>query len=101
MDPLWLAGSIFLLTYALIVSEKIHRTISALLGGLAMILFVLPQGQAFHSIDWNVIFLLAGMMMIANIIKETGLFQWIAIQAVRLGKGDPFQVLLILSLITA
>jgi len=101
MSPLWLAGSIFLLTYALIVSEKIHRTISALLGGVAMILFVIPQETAFHSIDWNVIFLLAGMMVIANVLKETGLFQWIALQAVRLGKGDPFKVLVILSLITA
>ncbi len=101
MDPLWLAGSIFLLTYAFIVSEKIHRTISALLGGLAMILFVLPQEQAFHSIDWNVIFLLAGMMIIANVLKETGVFQWIALKAVRLGQGDPFRVLILLSLITA
>ncbi|MEN8241926.1 MAG: ArsB/NhaD family transporter [Chloroflexota bacterium] len=101
MNSIWLAGSIFLLTYALIVSEKIHRTISALLGGLAMILFVIPQETAFHSIDWNVIFLLAGMMVIANILKETGLFQWIAFQAVSLGKGDPFRVLVILSVITA
>jgi len=101
MTSMWIAGVIFLLTYALIVSEKIHRTISALLGGLAMILFVIPQENAFHSIDWNVIFLLAGMMVIANVLKETGLFQWIALQAVRLGKGDPFKVLVILSLITA
>jgi len=101
MNTVWLAGGIFLLTYALIVSERVHRTISALLGGMAMILFVIPQDTAFHAIDWNVIFLLAGMMIIANVLKETGLFQWIAIQAVRLGKGDPFQVLILLSLITA
>ncbi len=101
MNPIWLAGSIFLFTYALIVSERIHRTISALLGGLGMILFVIPQEIAFHAIDWNVIFLLAGMMIIANLLKETGLFQWIAFQAVRLGKSDPFRVLVILSLITA
>ncbi len=101
MNTLWLAGAIFLLTYALIVSEKIHRTISALMGGIVMILFVVPQEKAFHAIDWNVIFLLAGMMIIANIIKETGLFQWIAFQAVRFGKGDPFRVLVILSAITA
>ena len=101
MNTVWLAGGIFLLTYALIVSERVHRTISALLGGMAMILFVIPQDTAFHAIDWNVIFLLAGMMVIANILKETGLFQWIALQAVRLGKGDPFQVLILLSLITA
>lgn len=101
MNLIWLAGTIFFLTYALIVSERIHRTISALLGGIAMILFVVPQEKAFHAIDWNVIFLLAGMMIIANIIRETGLFQWIAFQAVRFGKGDPFRVLVILSLITA
>jgi len=102
MNTVWLAGGIFLLTYALIVSERVHRTISALLGGVAMILFgVLPQAQAFHAVDWNVIFLLAAMMIIANVLKETGLFQWIALQAVRLGKGDPFRVLVILSLVTA
>jgi Na+/H+ antiporter NhaD/arsenite permease-like protein len=102
MNPVWIAGGIFLLTYALIVSERVHRTISALLGGIAMILFgILPQAQAFHSVDWNVIFLLAAMMIIANVLKETGLFQWIALQAVRLGKGDPFRVLVILSVVTA
>lgn len=101
MNLVWLAGAIFLFTYALIVSEKIHRTVSALLGGIAMILFVVPQEEAFHAIDWNVIFLLAGMMIIANILRETGLFQWIAFQAVQYGKGDPFRVLVILSSITA
>jgi len=101
MNLVWLAGSIFLLTYALIVTERIHRTIAALLGGMAMILFVIPQDRAFDAIDWNVIFLLAGMMIIANVLKRTGLFQWIALQAVRLGKGDPFRVLVILSLVTA
>ncbi len=101
MNIVWLAGAIFLFTYALIVSEKIHRTVSALLGGVAMILFVVPQEEAFHAIDWNVIFLLAGMMIIANILRETGLFQWIAFQAVQYGKGDPFRVLVILSSITA
>jgi Na+/H+ antiporter NhaD/arsenite permease-like protein len=101
MTSVWLAGIIFAITYILIVSEKIDRTISALLGGLAMILLVIPQENAFHSIDWNVIFLLAGMMVIANVLRETGLFQWIAFQAVRLGDGNPFRVLVILSLITA
>jgi len=102
MNPVWLAGGVFLLTYALIVTERVHRTVSALLGGVAMILLsVLPQEQAFHAIDWNVIFLLAGMMAIANILRETGLFQWIAVQAVKLGRGDPFRILIILSLVTA
>jgi Na+/H+ antiporter NhaD/arsenite permease-like protein len=99
----YLAGGIFLLTYAIIVSEKIHRTIAALAGGFLMILLgIVTQEQAFHhSVDWNVIFLLAGMMMIANVLSETGLFQWIAIQAVKLGRRDPFRILVLLSLVTA
>ena len=102
MNPTWIAAGIFLITYAFIVSDRVHRTIVALLGGLAIILIgVLDQDQAFHAIDWNVIFLLAGMMMIANVLRETGLFQWIAIQSVRLGKGNPYRILVILVLVTA
>ena len=102
MNSVLLAGGIFLITYALIVTERVHRTVSALLGGVAMILFgVLSQEQAFHAVDWNVIFLLAGMMALANVLRETGLFQWIAVHAVRLGRGEPFRILVILSLVTA
>lgn len=96
------AGIIFLITFALIVSERIDRTVVALLGGVAMIIFgVLQQEQAFHAIDWNVIFLLTGMMIIANVLRETGIFQWTAIKAVKLGGGNPFRILIILSIITA
>ncbi len=102
MNTTWVAAGIFLITYGLIVSERINRTIAALLGGVAMILLgIISQEQAFEAIDWNVIFLLAGMMAIANVLRETGLFQWIAVQAVRLGRGDPFLILIILSLVTA
>ncbi|MCJ7533987.1 MAG: ArsB/NhaD family transporter [Anaerolineales bacterium] len=102
MNPTWFAAGIFLITYALIVSDRVHRTIAALLGGLTIILIgVLDQDQAFHAIDWNVIFLLAGMMMIANVLRETGLFQWIAIQSVRLGKGNPYRIMVILVIVTA
>lgn len=102
MNAAWVAGGVFLLTYALIIAERMHRTVAALLGGLAMILLgILPQAQAFHAIDWNVIFLLAGMMIIASVLRETGLFQWVALQAVRLGRGDPLRTLFILSVVTA
>ena len=102
MSLMWLAGGIFVITYALIVTERVPRTISALLGGVTMILLgVLSQEEAFQAIDWNVIFLLAGMMVIANVLQETGLFQWIAIQSVKLGRGDPFRILIILSAVIA
>ena len=98
----YLAGAIFLLTYAVIVSEKMHRTIAALLGGLLMIVFgIVSQEEAFISVDWNVIFLLTGMMILAYILSETGIFQWIAVQAVRLGKGNPFRILVFLAVFTA
>ena len=102
MNPVWLAGGIFLITYALIVTERVHRTIAALLGGVAIILLgVLEQDEAFQAIDWNVIFLLAGMMMIASILSETGVFQWIAVKSVQLGKGSPYRIMVILVGVTA
>ena len=102
MSATWTAGGVFLITYALIVTERLHRTVAALLGGIAIILLgVLQQEQAFGAVDWNVIFLLTGMMVIANILRETGVFQWVAVQAVRMGKGRPFRILIILALVTA
>ena len=96
------AGIIFLVTYIIIVSEKINRTVAALIGGLLMILLgVMSQETAFHAIDLNVIFLLIGMMVIANIMAETGVFQWMAIRAVQLGQGRPVRIMVILALITA
>jgi Na+/H+ antiporter NhaD/arsenite permease-like protein len=98
----WLAAGIFVITYGLIIRERMHRTIAALLGGASMIVVgILPQDQAFAAIDWNVIFLLVGMMIIANLLRETGLFQWIAVQAVRLGRNNPFRILVILAVVTA
>lgn len=97
-----LAVLIFLITYAIIVSERVHRTPAALLGGMLMILLgVLSQETAFHALDLNVIFLLAGMMMIAYLLGETGVFQWMAVNAARLGRGDPARILIILCAITA
>ena len=96
------AGIIFILTYAVIVSEKINRTVTALIGGMLLIVLrVVSQDDAFHAIDLNVIFLLVGMMVIANIMAETGIFQWMAIRAVQLGKGRPVRIMIILALITA
>lgn len=102
LSPTLIAGAIFFVTYALIVSERVHRTVSALSGGLCMVPGgVLSQKEAFHAVDWNVIFLLLGMMAITAILRETGLFRWVAVQAVRLGNGRPYRILAILALITA
>jgi len=96
------AGAIFLGIYALIVTEKIHRTLAALLGGsLVILLKLVDQREAFAFVDFNVIFLLAGMMIIANVMAKTGIFQWIAVEAVRRAEGRPYRLLLLTSVITA
>ena len=99
-----LAGGIFLVIYALIVTERIHRTLAALLGAVVVIgLGLITQHDAFSQevVDFNVIFLLAGMMIIANILGKTGIFQWLAVEAVRRAEGRPYRLLVLISLITA
>lgn len=97
-----IALSIFLITYGLIISEKVHRTIIAILGGALMVGFgVVNQEQAIHHIDFNTIGLLVGMMVIVTITAETGLFKFIAIWAAKKVKGDPLKTLIALGLITA
>jgi len=102
LSDLALASIIFSLTYLLIISERVHKTVAALAGGLVMIAFrVLDQEEAFAAIDFNVIFLLVGMMIIANSLGKTGAFQWLAIRAAKVARGSPMRILLFLAAITA
>ncbi len=97
-----LAGTIFLATYALIATELVDKTVAALVGGtLVVILGVVSSEQAFEAVDLNVIFLLAGMMILAGILRRTGFFQWLAIRSVKLARGEPFRLLLVLSAVCA
>jgi Na+/H+ antiporter NhaD/arsenite permease-like protein len=102
----WTATAIFLLAYALIISEKIHKTIIAIFGaGLMLVLKILEQHEAFHveefGIDWNVIFLLISMMVIINLMRPTGVFEYIAIKSAKWGKGEPFRIMAIFAIVTA
>lgn len=97
-----LASGIFLIAYALIISEKIHRTIIAMIGGLAMVVLgIVDQSQALHHIDFNTLGLLMGMMIIVAITGETGVFNYVAISAAKKAQGDPLRILILLGLITA
>jgi Na+/H+ antiporter NhaD/arsenite permease-like protein len=94
--------AIFGVTYLLIATERLHKTLAAMAGGVAMVLLgIVTQEQAFEEIDFNVIFLLAGMMILAGIIRKTGVFGWIAVRAARFAGGDPYRILVVLSIITA
>lgn len=93
---------IFTLTYTAIISEKINRMTIALFGAVLMIVFqVLPQEHAFRVIDFNTIGLLIGMMIMVNILKKTGIFQYVAIKTAKYSKGDPWKIILYFSIITA
>ncbi|WP_026692959.1 ArsB/NhaD family transporter [Peribacillus kribbensis] len=97
-----IAVTIFLITYAIIITEKVHRTIVSLIGGLLLIMFgVLTQEQAIHHIDFNTIGLLIGMMIIVSITAETGVFTYLAIKTAKIAKADPVRLLVALALLTA
>lgn len=97
---------IFLGSYGLIISERVHRTIVAIFGSALMVIVGIflgfyEQEAAVNSIDFNTIGLLIGMMIIVSIVKDTGLFQFVAIKAAKRAKGDPWKIMLMFAVITA
>ncbi|MFF8993909.1 SLC13 family permease [Streptomyces sp. NPDC014983] len=102
----WAAIAVFVGAYALIISEKIHRVAVALGGaGLMLAIGATDDVSAFYSedsgIDWNVVFLLMGMMTIVGVLKKTGMFEYLAIWAVKKARAKPFRVMAMLVVITA
>jgi Na+/H+ antiporter NhaD/arsenite permease-like protein len=97
-----LAGGIFVVAYALIASERFDRTLVALLGGLLVVMLgIIDQQEAFAGIDFNVIFLLAGMMILAGGLSRTGFFEYVAGLAILRSRGEPYRLLVMLSVATA
>ncbi len=103
---MWVAVAVFAAAYVLIATEKVNRVVAAL-GGAAIVtaVGVIGPGDAWFSeetgIDWNVVFLLFGMMVIVGVLRQTGVFEYIAIWAAKKAKGEPFRVMTLLCLITA
>ena len=93
---------VFIIVYALILTEKVHRAIAALLGGMLLILLgVLAQEKAIEHIDWNTLGLLVGMMIVVGITRRTGIFEYLGLKAVRVAKGEPIRILIALATVTA
>ncbi|MEM8553184.1 MAG: ArsB/NhaD family transporter [Pseudomonadota bacterium] len=102
IDPLWLATGILVLTYAILITEKMNRAILAMLGASLMVLFgIINQQQALAGVDANTLALLIGMMVIVAITSKSGLFQYVAIKAAKVVKANPTGILIMLTLITA
>jgi Na+/H+ antiporter NhaD/arsenite permease-like protein len=101
-----LALLIFVGAYVLIATEKVPRVTVALTGAALMVLIGATRDQqVFFSeesgIDWNVIFLLLGMMIIVGVLRQTGVFEFLAIWAAKIARGRPFLILAMLVVITA
>jgi Na+/H+ antiporter NhaD/arsenite permease-like protein len=102
----WVAVAVFVTAYILIATEKIHRVAAALGGAAIMLALGITDAEAaFFSeetgIDWNVIFLLLGMMVIVGVLRQTGVFEFLAIWSAKKARGKPFRIMVILVLITA
>lgn len=97
-----LAILIFLITYGIIVSEKIHRTIIAMLGAVAVIgLGIVSQERSVHYIDFNTIGLLLGMMIIVIVTAKTGLFRFLATWSAKKVDAEPVKIMVVFGIITA
>ena len=93
---------IFIVTYVLIASEKVDKTLVALMGAVVMIVaHVVPYERALASIDMNVIFLLMGMMVIVGVMAQTGVFEWLAIHLARVARGNGLVIMCLFLLMTA
>jgi Na+/H+ antiporter NhaD/arsenite permease-like protein len=102
MMPMLFVLFVFAVTYLMIITEWINKMTIALLGAFVLIFAgIMTQDVAMSYIDWNVIFLLIGMMIIMGVIKETGVFQYIAIKTAKIARGNPIRIMLLMFLVTA
>lgn len=101
-SPVVVSLTVFVLTYFVIVTERINRAVVALLGaGLMVFTGVLQQTEAFAALDLNTIGLLTGMMVIVSITQKSGVFQYVAVLAAKSVRADPWGLLIMLAVITA
>ncbi len=93
---------VFVVVMALVVSEKIHRTVAALSGAVVLILLgIVTFDGGMESIDFGTLGVLVGMMMFVGIIKACGIFEYMAIKSAKLVKGNPWLIMMVFAIITA
>ena len=102
MAHLIIGVGFFILLFLLISLEVVNKTILSILGAVLFIAMgIIEQSVAFEEVDWNVVFLLIGMMVIVGVTKRSGLYQYLAIRSAKLVGGDPVKILILFSLLTA
>jgi Na+/H+ antiporter NhaD/arsenite permease-like protein len=102
LNPMWFATCVLAITYAVIMSEKVNRSIVALIGAAIMVVSgVLTQEEAIKGVDWNTIGLLTGMMILVSISRRSGMFEYVAVWSAKAAKAHPAGILLLLQIATA
>ncbi|HZE18264.1 MAG TPA: SLC13 family permease, partial [Mycobacterium sp.] len=101
-----IAIAVFVVAYAFIISERVNKTVVALMGaGFMVLLPVIDAPDVYYSrvtgIDWSVIFLMLGMMIIVSILRQTGAFEFTAIWAAKRANGSPLRIMILLMLVMA
>lgn len=103
--PIILSSAVFIITFALIISERVHRTVIAISGAVLIVLlghflgFYSPE-QAFESIDFQTLALLAAMMIIVAVLERTGFLEYLAIHTAKKTKGNPWLLVVALGTVT-
>ena len=97
-----IALAIFVAVIGVIVSEKLHRAACALIGAVLLILIgILEPAEALGFIDFNTIGVLIGMMMFVAVVKNSGIFEFLAVKAAKIAKGNPWKIMVYFMIITA
>ncbi|WP_204803462.1 ArsB/NhaD family transporter [Mycobacterium riyadhense] len=101
-----IAITVFVVAYALIASDRVNKTLAALAGAAIVVaLPIIDSDDVFYShktgIDWDVIFLLLGMMIIVSVLRQTGIFEYVAIWAAKRARGSPLRIMILLVLVMA
>ncbi|MDO4870471.1 MAG: ArsB/NhaD family transporter [Bacillota bacterium] len=96
------ALAIFIAVIAVIVSEKLHRAACALIGAMLLVLIgILEPKEALGFIDFNTIGVLMGMMMFVAVVKNSGIFEFLAVKAAKIARGNPWKIMVYFMIITA
>ncbi len=97
-----IAIAIFLVTMAAIMTERVHRSVAAIAGAVLMVICkILTAEQGIEAVDFNTIGVLTGMMLFVAVVKQSGIFEYIAIKSAKLSKGKPWIIMLAFMIITA
>lgn len=97
-----IAAAVFLIVILLIITERVHRTAAAMAGAMVLILTgVMSADKALSYIDFNTIGVLVGMMIFVAIVRQSGMFEYIAVRAAKAVHGDPWKIMVAFTLITA